>query len=384
MVPPMDRLHDPSIAVLPHPIRADAAMACAYDALLFQELGLTAALKPYLNDDTASTEWIINHLPQLNRLAEAHQGIPGTVNLGTFILMMTRARLRAHGDPILTVTPNLQALLNATDLIKGLPACYFRCPFPLAYVAFSRPNALVIPNRVSGLHEFEGAYVGTYALKPHHEMFANINRAQGLNLDPAKPTRLIELTLMGSPVGKDNALDDASQDLVIFIQDEDECLSSLLERHLDYYQRPEAYSNPTLLPANPEEVQRIRPVVMELAKVLLYLNLWEADQVKVNARDELEHKYRKYGKVTAPRQAKLATVYNHILLGPSNQPPTANPAAPGGESAYRVRPHWKRGHFKRIHFGEKLSGTRLGWIQPYLVNKAEAFGTVKAKEYVMR
>jgi hypothetical protein len=31
-----------------------------------------------------------------------------------------------------------------------------------------------------------------------------------------------------------------------------------------------------------------------------------------------------------------------------------------------------------------MSETRLGWIQPYLVNKEDAFGTVKAKEYVVR
>ncbi len=380
----MDPLHDPAIALLPHPIRADAAMGCAYDSLLFQKLGITAELKPYLNDDTAATEWLINHLPLLNRVAEAHLEMPGTVNLGTFILMMTRARLRAHGDPILTVTPHLQDLLTATDVIQGLPARYFRCPFALAYVAFSSANGLVIPNRVTGLHEFEGAYVGTYTLKPHHDMFANVKRAQGLHLDPAKPTRLIELTLIGSPVGKDNTLDDASQDLTIGIQDEDECLTSLLERHLAYYQRPDAYSSPHMQPATSEEVQRIRPLVLALAKVLLYLNLGETEQVKVNAREELALKYRKYGKLTAPRQAQLARVYNHILLGPSHHHPDHHPPTPGGEAGYRVRPHWKRGHFKRIHFGEKLHDTRLGWIQPYLVNKAEAFGTVKAKEYVVR
>ena len=55
-----------------------------------------------------------------------------------------------------------------------------------------------------------------------------------------------------------------------------------------------------------------------------------------------------------------------------------------GQLSTRLRPHWRRDHFKRIHFGEKLSETRLGWIQPYLVHKDQAFGTVKTKEYVVR
>ena len=380
----MDRLYDPRLFPLPHPVRTDAVLGSDLDARVFQELGLTAELRPYLTDDTLSTEWLINHLPLLHLYAQAHIGLPGSVNLGTFILMMSRARLRAHGDPILTVTPTLQALLSETDLIKGLPSRYFRCPFPLAYVAFARPNELRIPNQLSGLHEFEGAYVGTYTLAPHHPMFENDQRQRSLNLDPDLPTRLVELTLVGSPVGKDNCLDDASQDLVLYIQNEDECLSTLLERHLDYYQSKKAYTNPGMRPAKAEEVLMVRPIVMELAKVLLYLNLAEAQQLPEHSRDELERKFRKYGKLTAPRQAKLATAYNHILIGPSTQARIEGQSPKQGESAFRLRPHWRRGHFKRIHFGEKLSETRLGWIQPYLVHKDEAFGTVKTKEYVVR
>lgn len=169
----MDRLHDPSIFPLPHPIRVDATMGSDFDTRVFAELGVTAELQPYLTDDAASTEWLINYSPMLHLFAQSHLGMPASVNLGTFTLMMSRARLRAHGDPILTVTSELQTLLRETDLNRGLPTGYFRCPFPLAFVAFNRPNHLRVPNRVSGLHEFEGAYVGTYTLAPHHAMFEN-------------------------------------------------------------------------------------------------------------------------------------------------------------------------------------------------------------------
>lgn len=228
---PMDRLHDPAIFLLPHPIRVDATMGSDFDARIFTQLGVTAELTPYLTDGTASTEWLTNYSPMLHQFAQLHIGMPASDNLGTFTLMMSWARLRAHGDPILTVASELQTLLCETDLNRGLPTGYFRCPFPLVFVAFARPNELRVPNRGSGRHEFEGAYVGNFTVAPNHDMFENEWRQRVLHLDPSKTTRLIELTLVGFPVGKSNILDDASQDLVLFIKDEDECLSTLLERH---------------------------------------------------------------------------------------------------------------------------------------------------------
>lgn len=55
----------------------------------------------------------------------------------------------------------------------------------------------------------------------------------------------------------------------------------------------------------------------------------------------------------------------------------------GGER--HVRPHWRRGRFRRIRYGEGLSKSRLGWIQPVLVNAGELTGgEVKTKAYVVR
>lgn len=54
------------------------------------------------------------------------------------------------------------------------------------------------------------------------------------------------------------------------------------------------------------------------------------------------------------------------------------------ETARGVRPHWRRGHFRRIRYGEQRSESRFGWIKPVLVNAAEAFGAVRAKPYLVR
>jgi hypothetical protein len=53
-------------------------------------------------------------------------------------------------------------------------------------------------------------------------------------------------------------------------------------------------------------------------------------------------------------------------------------------TARSVRSHWRRGHLRRIRYGEHLSESRLDRIRPVLVKAGEAFGAVKAKGYVVR
>jgi hypothetical protein len=42
-----------------------------------------------------------------------------------------------------------------------------------------------------------------------------------------------------------------------------------------------------------------------------------------------------------------------------------------GEPSYRIRPHWRRGHWKRVAHGSKHSLRRLQWIYPTAINWGE-------------
>ncbi|WP_200389720.1 hypothetical protein [Thiocapsa imhoffii] len=132
-----------------------------------------------------------------------------------------------------------------------------------------------------------------------------------------------------------------------------------------------------------------KPVIFELAKVLLYLNLPDAEKWRLTERTELA----KLGpKKAAKLGRKLRTAYDRILIGPSAVPDATESGLPsgltrtGGER--HVKPHWRRGRFRRIRYGEKFSESRLGWIQPVLVNAGELVGAsaagVKTKPYVVR
>lgn len=366
--------NDARLMVLPQPVRIDAAAGEPADTALFEHLGIMAGLRPYLTDATTPTEWIINQAPGMRQVTQAYLDILGGQNMGSFMLTMNRTRLRAHGDPILEVTAPLQTLLAETDLQEGLPVRFFRLPDPtMVYIAFARPNPLRIPHRLSGLHECEGAYVGMYNLPAHHPMLVRPERIRALRLDPGQPTRAIEIVLTGSPVGKKDALDDASQDILLLIQNENEDLTSVLERHIAFYNTPAAYTQPGMAPLDPQEATMMQPAVLELAKVLLYLNVTDAERTPQLERTRLEQRLRLGGKpLSSKRRERLALVYDRTLIGPLAMP-DAVPVDAGDDAARTVRPHWRRGHFRRIRHGEGHSEVRIGWIRPTLVNAAGAF-----------
>lgn len=368
-------LHDPQVMKLPQPIRIDAVAGEPVDTAMLAHLGVMTTLRPYLTNTEIPTEWLINHAPGMQSVTKAHLQMLGHHGLGSFMLTMNRARLRAHGDPIWQVTPALQTLLAQTDLQEGLPIHFLHRLHTMIYLRLAPGNPLRVPHRLSGRHECEGAYMATYALSPQHAMVTRPERIELLGLDPAKPTRVIEIVIIGSPVGKKDALDDASQDFLLLIQDEDEPLSSVLKRHIAYYNNPRVYNLPGQAAIDPKEVAMIEPVVNELAKVLLYLTLPDTERTPMPERTNLERQLRKFGKLTAKRRERLALVYDHTLIGPCaiTDIPVEETAQDSGD-VRTVRPHWRRGHFRRVPCGVGFSSSRIRWIRPTLVKAAEAFG----------
>ena len=379
--------NDPEIWTLPHPVRLDAALGEAMDTVIFERLGVMDRLKAALTDAQASTDWIINRVPGMRAIGEAHFGLIGAHNMGSFMLTLVRARLRAHGDPILQLTPALQAMLSETDLAAELPAAYLCSPYPCTYLEFARPNPLRVPNQASGLHECEGVYLGFYDLPAGAEALEYADLTGMMKLERDKPARLVELVITGSPLGKRYALDDASQNMTLVIQNEEECLQDLLERHIACYSHPKFYAHPGMAPMRPEEVGMIRSVVELLAKALLYLNLSDAEKSKINERSDLQRKLKGLGqKKKARLQRRIASAYDRILIGPASIPDSEPPQRPSdaGERPRSLKAHWRRGHFRTIRYGEKHSKQRLGWIKPVLVNAGQAFEAAKTKSYVVR
>jgi hypothetical protein len=79
------------------------------------------------------------------------------------------------------------------------------------------------------------------------------------------------------------------------------------------------------------EIACATAAIAELAKVLLYLNLPDAEKLRVTERSDLETRLRGLGpKKAAKLGRKLATAYDRILIGPSADPEAAGSGDHGG------------------------------------------------------
>ena len=375
-------LNDTQAMRWPHPVRVDHVTQGPYEQMFLEQAGVWEHLKPYLADESTTTEWLLNNVPGMSALAHGISNTPGSLNLGLLSLILARARLRAHQDPLLQVTPWLQQELLATDMGDQLPVSFLRSPYTMTYIELHRPSGLQVFNRESGWHEVEGAYIGMYTAVDHHPLHQNRSRVRHLRLDPRKPTRVVELVITGSPAGKRHVLDDASQNTMLFIQDEDEALGSVLQRHEAYNLNQSSLTMPSYVLPTQDEVQATRQVIQFLIKVLLYLNLPEAQQQMMLERTELQQRIQRLGpKKSAKLSRRLSRVYDRILIGPPGVPQWHSDAGVGEGGS--KRPHWRRGHFRRILFGQGKSESKLGWIKPVLVN-ADQFGHAKPKVYQLR
>jgi len=138
------------------------------------------------------------------------------------------------------------------------------------------------------------------------------------------------------------------------------------------------------VPPDERERASFEKAVHQLAKVMLYLNLPEAEQVRRPDRSELLQRLRGLGPKKAARlQRKHARAYDRVVIGGRREAEDSTGGA-ADHAPGSVRPHWQRGHFRRIRFGAGLADSRLGWIRPVLVNAAEAFGAVQVKGYEVR
>ena len=99
-------------------------------------------VETYLGNENLPTEWILNHAPRMHDLARSSSNFPGTVNLGLLSLMLARARLRAHSDPILQVNPALHEQRLEADLSAKVPVELLRLAYaqPPSSTSDARPG----------------------------------------------------------------------------------------------------------------------------------------------------------------------------------------------------------------------------------------------------
>ncbi len=373
----IESMTEPSLLSLPHPKRLSVGYAESDYESLFRHFGMWDDLVEVMKDQALTLENIYNNFtghPGFRSFLSINNITPGSSNLGVTDTFFFPIRYQAFGSRFFQVEDTLNHLLCETDIGAKTPVRFFTTPYPSIFIEFGKTRDLpyTIHNIESGDHILEGCYVnqvnieqGRRALKEHK-----------LNIDISKPYRVIELMFIGSPVNKANILDDATLSFLLIIQDEDESLEVLLEKHIDYY-RFDPPVNQTAI--TDQQVADIRPAIFHLAKALLYINSEQSVTRSVNEYSDMKERIartgtKKQGKLTR----KLDKLYDKVVI--SHKRSARNQSSSSQHSSFKS--HWRRGHFRNQRYGEQNSKQKLIWIEPVLVGLSDS--QTKSKEYVVR
>lgn len=362
---------DPSVMRLPHPVRLDAATEDFFflQKRVFREEW--PVIEACLRDEKAL-------LPQACRNMTEGRSMPilmSTVGMTALMpgntehggIFSTLAWLRHKVLPYTHVKfdDDLALLLENTDYAGDVPLQYLVPPYPRCYLEFGgrRDLKTQIMNEVSGLHVLEGAYV------EHGEMDGH---------------ECLYIVLTGSPLGHENATDDATLCIHLVFDDRsrsiDEAVRSAFENQLR--RAHELKLKPSSRQTLPTTIEAVKLV----AKALLYLGL---SGIRKELREDATALRKtaaglKSGAKRAKLARKMTKAYDHILVhAPQLREYSSHQNEPGERHAPSV--HWRRAHFKMQPHGPRHSLRKLVLINTTLVGTLrEGEEAPKPKKYTVR
>ena len=371
---------DASLMRLPHPARLDAIQMLEISRQLWSEE--YEVLRQIAGNPLVTTEELLNVMatyPVFSQMAAASLNNPAGRNLGMFDSLITPMRLKELGGRFFQTRDALESSLEATDVGDKAPCAFMRPPYPAMFIEFGETRqperSIGLLNPVSGWHGLEGVYVLSFEVKPEHPY--QTPKAKALGIHTYEPYRVIELTFTGTPVGHGHVTDDASEHVVLLLQDEAESVADMLERHFSYYSSEDGRLMGD--PLSPQQVDIYRTLITHFAKVLLYINSEQVVREQIKERSELEERIRK---VKAGKRKKLerkfSRTYDRIVIGSKQQGLHVENSP---SESRTTKTHWRRGHFRQQRYGEGYSKSKLIWIEPVLVNPGDA---IKSKVYTVR
>ena len=353
---------------LPHPLRAQLCLAPFLSALEnivgAREWGIVRSAFEDPNFLLSNLPQLIdqNRLVQFSRFFETAAHAPGSTELGGAMATMVGARHLVSPYRLFRVEDALVGLLGLTDMDADIPVSFLKLPFPRCFVELGQRRDLqaFVPNDVSGLHVLEGAYL---------EQGRHPSRGEGLYI-----------MLTGSPLGKDNCMDDSTHAVFLSTDDPEMPLSEALDQAFaSATEQSEAggYTVPsrTDFKASLQNLQW-------LVKALLYIGLPDTRKTLQLERSELLKQIeglRSPGK-RSKAMRRLGKLCDTVLI----HAPAISGAAPdafSGEDSTRAA-HWRRGHYRRQAHGPALSLRKLIFLAPMRVGGAEQLEALKT--YVVR
>ena len=338
-------------------------------------------------------ELLVQH-PEMSRLLEERK-----MDANGFAFNYVVLRHLVNRAPIFTVSPALHLMLEDTGVKENVPVKFFAAPASTCYVEFEPPEkrlASQFRSFAEGRFRIcEGCYVqeSVFDVLPPLSTFAR----ETLELDSHESVRQINIAFSASPVDPEGQAsgskgaglvgDDTVDYFTFYIQDEEENLGAMFERHLRFYAMRNEIEGGMSDYQFSAFTDNFKRNLMHLSKIFFYLNVEKRQQVKINDATELE---ARISKVAEKKQRKLvqqlSRVYDRIVVGPKDYTPLRQRMQSGDLPKGTVKPHYRRGYFGIRHIGSgqarhaELVRVKEALINSQLMNEAD----IKPKQYEVR
>lgn len=272
-------------------------------------------------------------------------------------------KFRALQGNILTTSDIIDKMLEDTDIGDDIPSSYLRPPFSCCFIEFteSRCSNIKIFNEQSGEHILEGVYICDVTIEPNSPQMERYYQNYPNSIDPKKPLRIVEMMFTGSPLGKQNILDDALRIQEFHIQNDSNTIKTDLTEILALYGSDSDFVG---------DLDYLKNMLDHMAKVLLFTNCKQYRDTVFNERDEILKKIESLkspGKIKK-LHTKLKKIYNRIIIKPEDRIVYDNVSTLEHSSGHKPKAaHWRRGHFREQPYGPGATKRKILFIAPTVV-----------------
>lgn len=365
---------DSSLYRLPHPVRVrlhPMGMAEYMIDLSFNDLEAQIIGPMFREAKSTQDVWSALMKAKNNEFRAFFQattsGFDGGYGSGVTGVSFLSARYQMNRGRMFTLDDELVSMLQNTDIGADLPISTLVIPYPVVYVQLGKlrdGRSGYLKDRLTGDHVIEGAYIAS--------------------VSDSIDGRIMEIGITCAPnENSSNLYDDHVEWLSIIVNETDTIEEAVKKVHS--MGRLVGKDENITIPRGPESAELIKrhtATIELLLKSLLYINLPEVRKSMVDEGTQAIMKVNRAVSGAHKRKAKKAarSAYDTILI----LPPVSHTPGAANSDGRSVSAHWRRGHFRNQRYGEKLSLSKIVWIQPVLVNFSEETVLVSGKNYDVR
>lgn len=284
--------------------------------------------------------------------------------------MWAALRFESAKGVLFEVHESVQSQMALTDVDARFPLLLLHSPFPDVYLHLARPHEPAHDESNEGV--FEGAFVAERVLSDTEAQVGGVPVG----------TRVVNITLVTYDDGEElRSLAFPSLEFVITPDDETDLVEHLRSAAAGY------------LKAQQERVDEVRRLaeqhiiapLLEVCKILLYVNLSEARLTRDLRRSDLLARSQEVsGREKQKLIERAAGATDRIVVGPIESVETVVDAGTAGGQV--VRPHLRRGYVRAQPYGPGQKLRKPVWIRPLVVNQhlLTAGEVLTAKKYEAR